>query len=267
MTTIPVRTPFLPPLALAFVYALAAGLLVGGFDPIAVAVTTGAAFVGTVVAWLLGYGAGRLASRDPDKGWALSVGAAQALLVIVVLVTLLVHPGVGALAPLALVSGWLAARGSPHASDPPFLATVGLVALAVAWRAEGWDESPLFLLPAVLVGVALLAREAWDVALLRSVIEEQRRAPAAGGDVPGPSARPAATRAMLSALAVALGGIGLAWLMGLSREGVRQAYATLGSGSVRNLSLLAFVAALAGVVLLLARSRKPQPVPPPRARI
>ena len=169
-----------------------------------------------------------------------------------------VHPVAGLLAPVPLVGGWLAARRSLHASDVGLLGVAGVVLVGVWWHKAAWDESSLYLVPVLLVAGALLAREAWDLSTLRAAMDAQRRPPAAGGAVPGPSSRRAAARGMLLATLVVGAGVLLAWLLGLTREGVRDAYADLGGSAVRSLALVAFVGALGGVVWLVALWRRGQ---------
>lgn len=250
------RTPLLPALTLLLAYGAGLGLLAGGPDLAQVALTGSAAAFGYGLAAILGHVAGRLAMRDAEAGWALSRGAAQVMLVAITFVTLLVHFPAALFLPVPVVAGWLAARRGVHAPDVAFLGVVSTLLVAVPWHRDAWDDSGLFLLPALVVGAALVAREAWDLHVLRQTMDAQRRPPVAGGAVPGPVPARATRRALLAALLVTLAGLAVAAALGLAREGVRDAYASLGEASVRSLALAVFVAALAGVVWVLALWKK-----------
>ncbi|MEA3202294.1 MAG: hypothetical protein QOE90_3722 [Thermoplasmata archaeon] len=165
--------PLVPALALALAFAAAGGIAQAGPDLGAwtqPALVAGLAFaLGLAASFALAL----LASRDPERGWALSRPAGLGILVVAGVAGFLAGVGPGAALASGLGAGWLAGRKGVHASDVAFLGAAGLVAAGVALQPSAWNDSTTFLAPAATVALALAAREAWDLADLRRAARER----------------------------------------------------------------------------------------------
>lgn len=234
------------PLGLLLLYALACGLAAEG--PGGPAVFTGGIALGiALTAAGLGYGLGRLRSRDPVAGWALTRGAA--LWTMGIAAALALFTGLPGLAvPVPLAAGYLAARRSLHASDALLLGVVAALAFGVPFHREAWEAMPLALAPALLVAAALGLRETWDVGLLDDAARA-RQSPLRDGSEPAPGQRNAVALAQASAWVLVAAAAGVAVLAALAR----QSAGAWEGGSAALLVVLA-AAGLAGAAWLARRA-------------
>lgn len=214
-------------------YAAGAGVDEAGYDGVDALVAAVAAAVGGGLAYGLW--------RHLDKtvaGWVLGIVGTLALFA---------SPRVAVLAALPMIAGVLAAKGSRHASDVAFVAVALAAVFAGAYGREWLAATSAFVLPALLLGGALLLREAWDLGDLAASARSGLRPLGDGSDAGAPDPGREARRELLRASLLVGMGVGLAVLVGTYRRATEGREVSAGSGA---LALMLLLAALAGVALL-----------------
>jgi hypothetical protein len=237
------RAVLLPAAVLAVVYGAGTGFLVGGPTTASATPALAALLVASAAAGL-GWGAARLVSRDARKSWALSPLPAQILMGLLVAVAIIAQPPFAFAAAFPIAAGYAWGRGGRHASDVACLGAGALVGFAVLFHPGEWDASAAWLLPCLLVALALAARETWDLLDARADARAQALAFESGA-LPEESG---AERVELArAIAILGGAVLVAALIGFAHDSLRDLTSVMGPG----FAFVVLVGAIWGVIALL----------------
>lgn len=248
------RLPPPPAWALAVLLVVAASLSAGPvlvFSPRSGAIATAATALGGTV----GYALGRATAQPAGSPLRIRPRAARRVLqgAAVVGSLALMFDAPAWVAPL--VAGWLLARGSGHDSDALMLGTLWFVGLAVVRDPEGWGEGTAFVLPVLIVTLAVALREAWDLSDLAAATRPLPRKTNGPEEGPRSQAGVALARGAgaLAALAVAAGGFGLV------RKDVGASLVAALGADARLLLFFGLVLLAGGAVLVTAGRAKSAP--------